>query len=82
MFLASPGFEKGEEGRGIRYSCTSKGNSQDPSNAEKSADNNPGSCGGGRDTGGSSSNNSNSQTSPNANPNPTAAFKKKKAATR
>ncbi|XP_041751280.1 protein unc-119 homolog A-like [Coregonus clupeaformis] len=62
----------------MSYSCTSSGNSQDPSNAEKSVGNNPGSCGGGRDTGGSSSNNTDGQTSPNANPNPTAAMKVKK----
>ncbi|CAB1315761.1 unnamed protein product [Coregonus sp. 'balchen'] len=62
----------------MSYSCTSSGNSQDRSNAEKSVGNNPGSCGGGRDTGGSSSNNTDGQTSPNANPNPTAAMKVKK----
>ena len=63
----------------MSYSCTSRGNSQDPSSA-KSTSNNPGSCGGG-DTGGSSNNSSSNvtgggQASPN--PNPTAAMKVKK----
>ncbi|KAM6985854.1 protein unc-119 homolog B [Aplochiton taeniatus] len=69
----------------MSYSCTSIGNSQDPSSAKKSAASNPASCGGGGgDTGGASSNIS--TTSSNApgggpaspNPKPTAAMKVKK----
>ncbi|XP_038873958.1 protein unc-119 homolog A-like [Salvelinus namaycush] len=64
----------------MSYSCTSRRNSRDPSSAKKSTGNNPGSCRGGGDTGGSSSNNINGQASPNpnANQNPTAVMKVKK----
>lgn len=51
----------------MSYSCTSRGNSQDPSSAKKPAGNNPG-----RDTGGTDS-------SSNGSPKHPAAMKVKKA---
>lgn len=50
----------------MSYSCTSRGNSQDPSSAKKPAGNNPG-----RDTGGTDG-------SSNGSPKQTAAMKVKK----
>lgn len=66
MYLGSPGLGEGEEERRMSYSCTSRGNSQDPSSAKKPAGNNPG-----RDTGGADS-------SGNGSPKQTAAMKVKK----
>ena len=43
MYLGSPGLGEGEEEeRRMSYSCTSRGNSQDPSSAKKPAGDNPG----------------------------------------
>lgn len=66
LYLGSPGLGEGEEERRMSYSCTSRGNSQDPSSAKKPAGNNPG-----RDTGGADS-------SGNGSPKQTAAMKVKK----
>ena len=71
MYLGSPGLGEGEEEeRRMSYSCTSRGNSQDPSSAKKPAGNNPG-----RDTGGTDSS---TDRSSNGSPKQTAAMKVKK----
>lgn len=67
MYLGSPGLGEGEEEeRRMSYSCTSRGNSQDPSSAKKPAGDNPG-----RDTGATDS-------SSTGSPKQTAAMKVKK----
>lgn len=62
----------------MSYSCTSTGNSQDPSSSKKSGVVNPGSCSGGGDTG--NGNNSHSVRGGRANSKPdlTEAMKVKK----
>lgn len=60
----------------MSYFCTSRGNSQDPSRAKKSAGNNPGTCCGGGDTGGTTT--STVIGGSRANPNQKAAMKVKK----
>lgn len=67
LYLGSPGLGEGEEEeRRMSYSCTSRGNSQEPSSAKKPAGDNPG-----RDTGGTDS-------SSTGSPKQTAAMKVKK----
>ncbi|KAJ7996113.1 hypothetical protein DPEC_G00233710 [Dallia pectoralis] len=67
----------------MSYSCTSRGNSQDPSSSKTSAGSNPGSCAGAGDTGGGTGggggSNSSTQAGTNApNPDSSAAMKVKK----
>lgn len=62
----------------MSYSCTSTGNSQDPSSSKKSGVVNPGSCSGGGDTGNGNNSHSIRGGRANSNPDSTEAMKVKK----